>query len=297
MSVIENQLCSAQTQSVPASSNLSIPSPPPVMPTYLPREPHVPAPERYDGDLGTCQSFLLQCSLVFDLQPQTYATDKSKIAFIVGLLTGRARAWGAAVLNGSPLINSSYANFVTEMKKIFDHPVKGKDASQRLLSLRQGARSVAEYSVDFRTLAAESGWNDESLQGVFRKGLSEAVKDELAARDESDSLDDLVALAIRLDNRLRERRREKAGLPVSWTSSRPELSPLPRMGSEPPPKTGMVTSLPSSSAEEEPMQLGRNRLSPAERLQRVKAGVCIYCGQAGHFLVSCPLRLKGKTHQ
>lgn len=42
--------------------------------------------------------------------------------------------------------------------------LKGKDISQRLLSLNQGARSVAEYSVEFRTLAAESGWNDESLQ-------------------------------------------------------------------------------------------------------------------------------------
>ncbi|CAL8394463.1 unnamed protein product [Boreogadus saida] len=26
-------------------------------------------PERYEGDLGSCRSFLLQCSLVFELQP------------------------------------------------------------------------------------------------------------------------------------------------------------------------------------------------------------------------------------
>lgn len=71
---------------------------------------------------------------------------------------------GLHVWNGFSLINSSYANFVAEMRKVFDHAVKGKDISQRLLSLNQGARSVAEYSVEFRTLAAESGWNDESLQ-------------------------------------------------------------------------------------------------------------------------------------
>ncbi|XP_027134474.1 protein enabled homolog [Larimichthys crocea] len=73
VSRIQNQFSAAQSPSVPASPSPFIPGPPPAMPSYMPREPYVPAPERYDGDLGTCQSFLLQCSLVFDLQPQTYA--------------------------------------------------------------------------------------------------------------------------------------------------------------------------------------------------------------------------------
>ena len=49
-----------------------------------PREPFIPATERYDGDLGLCRSFLLQCSLVFELQPQTYPTDKAQIAYLIG---------------------------------------------------------------------------------------------------------------------------------------------------------------------------------------------------------------------
>ncbi|KAF7640739.1 hypothetical protein LDENG_00018860, partial [Lucifuga dentata] len=93
------------------------------------------------------------------------------------------------------------------MKKVFDHPVQGKDAAKRLLSLRQGSRSVAEYSIDFRVLAAESGWNEEALQGAYLQGLTEKIKDELAARDDTNSLDSLISLSIRLDNRLRERRR------------------------------------------------------------------------------------------
>ena len=52
-----------------------------------------------------------------------------------------------------------------------------KEAAKRLLTLHQGSVSVAEYSVDFRVLAAESGWGDEALQGVFVHGLADYVKD------------------------------------------------------------------------------------------------------------------------
>lgn len=47
----------------------------------------------------------------------------------------------------------------------------------------------------------------------------------------------------------------------------------------------------------EPMQLGRAHLTPAERLRRLKAGECIYCGNLGHFLATCPLRPKEKARQ
>lgn len=44
----------------------------------------------------------------------------------------------------------------------------------------------------------------------------------------------------------------------------------------------------------QPMQLGGARVSPTERQRRVK-GLCIYCGQAGHFLTTCPIRQKKKA--
>jgi len=48
-----------------------------------------------------------------------------------------------------------------------------------------------------------------SLMGIFLLGsLNESLKDDLAARDESESLAELIDLARRLDNRMRERRWE-----------------------------------------------------------------------------------------
>lgn len=43
--------------------------------------------------------------------------------------------------------------------------------------------SVAEYAMEFHILAAECGWDEVALQGVFLHGLSESIKDELGARD------------------------------------------------------------------------------------------------------------------
>lgn len=40
---------------------------------------------------------------------------------------------------------------------VFNHAPEGKEVSERLLSVRQGERCAAEYTLEFRILAAESG--------------------------------------------------------------------------------------------------------------------------------------------
>lgn len=66
-----------------------------------------------------------------------------------------------------------------------------------------------EYSMDFWTLAADMGWNDAALQGVCVKGLKWKPQRWLITPDEPSCLSELVSLAIKLDNWLRERRQER----------------------------------------------------------------------------------------
>uniref|UniRef100_A0A3Q1CEC3 DUF4939 domain-containing protein n=1 Tax=Amphiprion ocellaris TaxID=80972 RepID=A0A3Q1CEC3_AMPOC len=73
------------------SANVSSAMPLPV------REPNVPVPENYRGDFGSCQSSLTEVSLVFNLQPQSYSSNRSKIAYLISLLSGSVREWGMAV--------------------------------------------------------------------------------------------------------------------------------------------------------------------------------------------------------
>ena len=51
----------------------------------------------------------------------------------------------------------------------------------------------------------QSDWNASSLTDAFYNGLSDDIKDELAARDPPTDLDALVATAISIDGRLQER--------------------------------------------------------------------------------------------
>lgn len=82
---------------------------------------------------------------------------------------------------------SSYPLLPQEIKNVFDHPLlRGKDTVKHLLSLCQGTRSVAELTMEFRTLATESGWNSEALHGTFKNYLHDSIKDELVSTDEPD---------------------------------------------------------------------------------------------------------------
>ena len=295
----------AQLSTVPPTT---LPPPPaatpPATPAPQPREPHIPIPARYAGDLGSCSQFLHQCSLVFRQQPTTYSSDQSRVAFVMSLLSDRASAWALAISMNSSHLCSDFQAFSSEMRKVFDHPVKGREATSQLLSLRQGNQSVAQYAVDFRILAVESGWDQAALQAVFLKGLSEEVKDELAARDDTSTLDELIDLSIRLDNRLRERRRERTDRQrARFFSPAPRSQPeTPRPSPSSPPgaaseQSGASFSSPASSGPEEPMQLGRARLTPLERQRRLRLRLCIYCGEGDHFLARCPAVPKDPAHQ
>lgn len=96
---------------------------------------------------------------------------------------------------------------------------------------------MTNYSTEFRTLAADSGWNSSSLTDAFYNRLSDDIKDELVARDPPTGLDALIVMAIRIDEHLQERRQEKVltstprSLPHSPASPPTSRFSLENMGS------------------------------------------------------------------
>ncbi len=146
-----------------------------------------------------------RCSLTFELQPSSFPTDRSKIAYIITLLADKAISWASAVWESQDVCCGTYALFVEEFKRVFDHPVSGRESSRQLLTLKQGSRSTVDFAIEFRTIASGSGWNDEALMACFQGGLSGSILDELVTREPATDLESLITMAIRLDNRLRER--------------------------------------------------------------------------------------------
>ncbi|XP_035386612.1 uncharacterized protein LOC113583249 [Electrophorus electricus] len=96
---------------------------------------------------------------------------------------------------------------------------------------------------------AESGWNPTALMDAFHQGLSEELKDELAHQNTSTSLYILIDLVLRIDSRIRERRRARG----------PDVS----QGSCGAPRTLSPVHVPDKQGDSglRPMQLGHTRLS------------------------------------
>lgn len=154
------------------------------------------------------------------------------------------------------------------------------------MGLKQGERTVADYSIDFRTRASHSSWNSSALCDAFLHGLADYMKDELVSHDTPITLDGVIDLAIRIDLRIQARRREKR-----QGGTQRSLPPGSHGGAS----TSNSTSMGQQPGDPEPMQLGRTSLSLEEKERRRKSNLCLYCGVAGHYVSICPV--KARAHQ
>lgn len=242
-------------------------------------EPRINNPPIYSGEPTMCRAFMIQCEVIFSLQPLTYASDTARVAFVISLLAGRAREWATSVWDAKAACCKEFSSFKAEFIKIFDRSALGKEASRLLAALRQGRRSVADFAIEFRTLAASSKWNEAAQVARFTEALEDDIRDEVYAHELPEHLDELVDLAIRLDNRRDLRRRARFPTSSSFVDPTPTTS---------------VSSVPDHPPAQEAMQLGRYRLSAEEKQKRLSKGLCLYCGRPGHFASSCPAKANAR---
>ncbi|KAL0153240.1 hypothetical protein M9458_051463, partial [Cirrhinus mrigala] len=161
-------------------------------------QPKIALPDKWDGSGGRCDVFLTNLSLLFEFQPARYPSDRSRIALLISLLTGQAAEWAAAVLKADGIAAYSYPEFTTQLRAAFQHPESKVEVDSRLYHLRQGERSVSQYTTDFRTLAVQTQWSDAALRTAFYEGLSTRLKDELAVRELPATLEGMIQLALRV---------------------------------------------------------------------------------------------------
>ncbi|KAM7378680.1 hypothetical protein PAMP_004286 [Pampus punctatissimus] len=279
------QLSVTLAQAVTTSRSPETPPPPP--PSAAITEPRVGTPERYAGDPDGCNPFITNCSILYALQPLTFSSEAAKVAFTINHLTGRARLWGTAEWEKQTPACASFQAFSAELRKVFRLGFSGSDAAHDLLSLQQGNRTVADFSIDFRTRARQSCWNESALRDLFLHSLADYIKDELVSHEPPSTLDGMIELAIRVDLRIQARRRERR-----WgTASGNPPTQHQETNSDP----GAAAFAGSQAEGPEPMQLGCTSLSPKEKERRRQANLCLYCGRAGHFISRCPA--KARAHQ
>ncbi len=248
----------------------------------MPKKVSFALPDKFDGTVEQCKGFRRQVEIFFNHQGEGFESDEKKCAFLMSLLTGKAIDWAAAVWETDSLFQRSYTYFVQQLRDVFEHPAGGRDVSTQLLQLSQGRQSAADYAIEIRTLAAQSGWNDFALKAVFQRSLNVELQAELACKGENHSFSEYVTLAIKIDNLMRSNP-TKSKSPSSRIIPANQTSPIPN----PAPSTVQPNS--------EPMQLGVTKLSTEERSRRLIHNLCFYCGEAGHVKSTCPLKAQRTT--
>uniref|UniRef100_A0A3Q2D431 Ty3 transposon capsid-like protein domain-containing protein n=1 Tax=Cyprinodon variegatus TaxID=28743 RepID=A0A3Q2D431_CYPVA len=160
--------------------------------------PGPPLPERFSGNPRKLKGFLFQCQLLLGFHTSSFPNDKDKIAFVVSFLCGEALEWAESRFPLETRKNCTYQNFILEFEKAFSRVTKCS-VSGELLNMKQGNRSVTEFSIEFQVRAAVSGWNESALKSAYLMALNNSIRKELSFYVEPATLEDLIELAIGLD--------------------------------------------------------------------------------------------------
>ncbi|KAK3526593.1 hypothetical protein QTP70_030729 [Hemibagrus guttatus] len=227
-------------------------------------------PVPFTGLAEDCNGFLLQCSLVLEMQPHLYSDDCTKVVFIISQLNGKALRWAEPLWTQENPVVKSLSSFINHFKEVFGKPARDSSIGERLCKLKQGLMSVSDYALQFRTLAAASGWNEQALITTYRQGLDPRVRLHLTAYEDSIGLKKFIQLSIRFATCMQLCLEEHQGQPLF-----PSILRQPESVSHPEPAN-------------ESMQIENSRLSSAERQRRLTQNLCLCCGRAGHFISECP---------
>ncbi|CAJ0935560.1 unnamed protein product [Ranitomeya imitator] len=223
-------------------------------------EPRIPIPDLFFGDRIKFLSFKNNCKLFLALKPRSSGDPVQQVRIVISFLRGDPQDWAFSLASGDPALSNIDAFFLA-LGLLYDEPNSVDQAEKNLLALCQAQDEIEVYCQKFRKWSVLTQWNESALAAIFRKGLSEALKDVMVGFPMPAGLNESMSLAIQIGRRLRERKS------VHHLAVLPELKP-------------------------EPMQCDRTLTRVERQEHRRLNGLCFYCGDSTHAISDCPKRTK-----
>ena len=171
------------------------------------RLPKMKMPDAFEGDRTVLQDWLDQITL-YQYGTMRSSPEHAKVAFTLSLLRGSALKWAKPIIDD---LNSStsyltHDDLVQQLKNAFSEVDAPAVAADKMLSLRQGSSTVADYAAKFRQYKSQSGWGKDNTAyaSIFRKGLSPAILQHIAGQErKAESFDDYVNWVTKVDEQMR----------------------------------------------------------------------------------------------
>ncbi|CAJ0948803.1 unnamed protein product [Ranitomeya imitator] len=223
-------------------------------------EPRIPIPDLFFGDRTKFLSFRNNCKLFLALKPHSSGNPIQQVLIIISFLRGDPQDWAFSLAPGDSALSNVDA-FFQALGLLYDEPNSVDQAEKNLLALCQGQDDVEVYCQKFRKWSVLTLWNESALAALFRKGLSEALKDVMVGFPMPAGLNESMSLAIQIGRHLRERK------------SVHHLAVL-------------------SESKPEPMQCDRTMTKVERQEHRRLNRLCFYCGDSTHAISNCPKRTR-----
>ena len=241
----------------------------------------IPSPAKFDGTTANFRPFATQLQMKLQGDAHRFTDEQHCLTYTIGLLEGRAFLQVQHNVTLEGINYKDVAALLAELEQAFGDPNRVATAERALRTLVQKNRPFVEYLADFQHLAANTNWNDAAKRTSLYHGLSSELKDVLTSiSDPPEHMNDYANLLKKLDNNIRARTAERKGSPASWHTPAPAQAC--QIASTPPTTTTGTASGPMD------LSSGRRALTDAQRQERMRRGLCLYCGGHGPMARECP---------
>ena len=227
-----------------------------------------------------------------------YVDDRVKLVCAISRLKKDAINQISSYIVTDKIINfENVKTMFFKLKLIFDDSDKKVIAQNKSRNLRQKNREFHTYLAEYQRFASNSDYDEEIKKSLLLNEFSDELKTALVTVELSDTIDQIVALLQKLDNKQRALLSSIRKFYISTFRSLifTTLSSITSVA-----KITIIDStlvafvVVDFDAINMTISRYRSKVISAQKIRRISENLCMYCEEAEYYAINCALISKNK---